>query len=116
MVKERNLFLETVGYSPELKILDFLICFSHFDYSKPEIAKNSKVSYTNLERILPELIKKGLVKKTRKIGKSELYQLNRESPIAKVLIAYHWQIIKTVTHKELGLKHVKVKIPITQVK
>lgn len=112
--KEENVFLEVVGDTPKTRILDFLITFSHFDYPKTDIARNSGVSYTNLELILPRLVKLGLVRRTRKVGKAEMYQLDRKNPIAQVLLQFHWAIIKSVTHVEQGLKltePMRIKIP-----
>ncbi len=81
-----------------------MITFQHFDYPKTEIAKNACVSYTNLQNILPDLIKKEIIIETRKIGKARMFRLNTENVIAKELTKMHWFIIKTVTAKEQGLK------------
>ena len=113
--KENNIFLEVVGDTPKTRILDFLMTFSHFDYPKTEIARNSGVSYTNLELILPKLVNLELVRKTRKVGKSEMYQINKENPTTKILLKFHWAIIKSITSTEQGLElkePIKIKVSI----
>ena len=46
-------------------------------------------------------MKIGLVKKTRKIGRAELYKLNRESPLVKKLLEVDMLVSKEYLHKEL---------------
>jgi predicted transcriptional regulator len=76
------------------KILDYLTLFKSFDYPKTEISKNSGVAWKTLYRIWPTLEKYGLIVKTRRIGRAELYKLNEESPIAKALNELAFQIAK----------------------
>ena len=44
-----------------------------FDYPVTQIAREAEVSYNSLKEIFPSLIKAGIAKKTRKIGKSDYY-------------------------------------------
>jgi hypothetical protein len=64
------------------KILDFLITFKEWDYNKTDIAKNSGTNIRTVLRLLPKLEKWQIIKHTRTIGKSQMYQFNQESPIA----------------------------------
>ncbi len=62
---------------------------------------------------LPKLTGLGIVKKTRRVGKADMYKLNEENPTAKVLMLFHWNIIKSA-YKELSLGKIdiqKIKIP-----
>lgn len=94
MEYEKSLFLELLGDSPLLRILDFLLEGRELDYPKKEIAENSNVSWNTLEKIWPHLIYKGFVIKTRKIGKQELFKLNLESELVKRLAAFDDSLIK----------------------
>ena len=67
------------------RLLDFLTLYKDFDYPKTEISKNSGVSWKTLYRLWPILEKYNLVVKTRQIGRTTLYKLNTESPIAHAL-------------------------------
>ena len=60
-----------------MKVLDFLITFQLFDYPLTEIAKNSEVSYSTLQTFWGNLEKNNIVVKTRRVGKSDLYKLNK---------------------------------------
>lgn len=102
-MEEKSFFVEYFGDLPRIRIIDFLIDNLVYDYSLVEIAKGAGVAYTTLIDIFPDLIKKEIVKETRKVGKSRMYQLNRENPAIKVMLAVDMKI------SELGInKMVKI--------
>lgn len=98
MEEEKSFFIEYFGDLPRLRIIDFLIDNLVYDYSLVEIAKGAGVAYTTLIDIFPDLIKKGIVKETRQVGKSRMYKLNRENPAVEVMLAVDMKI------SELGIK------------
>lgn len=104
MEEEKSFFIEYFGDLPRLRIIDFLIDNLVYDYSLVEIAKGAGVAYTTLIDLFPDLIKKEIVKETRQVGKSKMYQLNRENPAVKVILAVDIKI------SELGIKKM-LKIP-----
>jgi hypothetical protein len=67
------------------KILDFMLVFRDWDYSKQDIAKNSNVSLRHAYKAIDKLEKLELIKKTRTIGKAQMYQYNTENPAAQLL-------------------------------
>ena len=71
------------------------------DFSLPQIAKESRVAYTTLIDMFPKLLKQGIVIETRKIGKSKLFKLNLESPIAKALLAIDLKLSEVSFEKEI---------------
>ena len=87
------------GDTPQLRVLDFLIGFRFFDYPMTEIAKKSNVSYNSLKAFFPSFIESGIIVKTRKMGKSDLYKLNTENSFVSNLIKLDW----IMTKKGLGL-------------
>lgn len=48
-----------------------------------------------------DLVATGIVKKTRKIGRAELFMLNKESPLVKKLIDIDFEISKMFVEKEI---------------
>ncbi len=87
---EQTAFLKIVGDTPMMRIWDFLLIERGlFDYSMTEIARNSHVSWTKFNKIFPELVKRGIVRQTRRIGRARLYMLNEENPITKAMIDLH---------------------------
>ena len=95
----KSLFLEYLGDTPQLRILDFLIDNQFFDYPMTEIAREANVSYNSFKLFFPELVKTGILLKTRKIGKSEYYKLNNSHPFIKKLIKLDWSLIKAKLNK-----------------
>lgn len=76
----QGLFTESMA-----KVLDFLLTFEGFYYSKEEIARNSGTGYNTLYDLFGKLEYYGIVKEGREIGKTTLYTLNTESPIVNAL-------------------------------
>lgn len=83
---EKSVFVEFFGDYPFIRVLDFLIENEIFDYSKKDIAKYSGVAWNTLENFFDKMIEKGIIIKTRKVGKSEMYKLNLENPIVQKLV------------------------------
>ena len=73
------------GNSGLVKILDFLLENRFWDYTKTDIAKHSGLSRTQLYRIWGAILENMLVKESRKIGATTLYQTNLESPVMRAL-------------------------------
>jgi hypothetical protein len=83
---EKSIFRQVFGDTPFLKVLDFLLTFQEFDYSKSQVAGEVGISRVTIDEIWKDYIKKGFIKKTRIVGRAELYKLNRTDPTVKALI------------------------------
>lgn len=92
VVNEESIFLDNVGGSPRMRVLQYLIEGRDFDYTLTDLL-NSGVSWGTLNTLMPKLLKLGLVMKTRKIGRATLYKINQNSAVAKVLIKLYDQLI-----------------------
>ena len=64
---------------------------------------------TALFNYWPELEKHGIVKATRKFGKTKLYTLNSENGIVKRLIDLELELIKNSVDTQHNLKVQKIK-------
>jgi len=100
-MKEKTSYVLVFGESPVVKVIDFLIDNQEFDYSLTDIAKNAEVGWTTLHQFWPRLVKLRIVKRTRKIGRAELYKLNLENSLAKKLLEIDMLVSKEYLHKEL---------------
>lgn len=67
------------------KIMHFLGYNERFDFPKSEIARQTGMSLQTLDEYLPILLQIGVVKCTRKHGKSFMYKINFENPIVASL-------------------------------
>ena len=77
--------LEAIFQNTTARILDFLVLNEKFDYSAPEISRTTHIPLRTLQRVLPHLVKKEIVKETGRIGNTRMYMLNTESELAKLL-------------------------------
>jgi len=92
--ENKSAFLEYVGDTPQLRILDFFIGNHFFDFPLTEIARESEVSYNSLKSILPKFLEKEILVKSRKVGKSDYYKFNMENDFVKNIIKIAWQLTK----------------------
>lgn len=95
MENEKSFFLQYLGDSPRMRILDFLMENFALDFSLPQIAEGSKVAYTTLIDLLPKLTAQGIIMENRKIGKSKLYKINLDNSIVKALLAIDLKLSET---------------------
>lgn len=93
MIAMKPKIVEKFGDYPQVRVIGFLIENDVFDYSKTEIAELSDVSFNTLKTFWSKLENSGFVKKTRRIGKSQLYQLNKDNEFARMLIEMDKRII-----------------------
>ncbi len=84
-MNEESLFLDYVGDTPRMRVLQYLIEGRDFDYTLTDLL-NAGVSWGTLNTLLPTLLELGIVIKTRKIGRATLYKINSNNVAAKQLI------------------------------
>ena len=108
-MEEKTIFKETLGGTPVIRVLDFLLEGRGLDYSMSDIAENSNIGWTTLHRIWDKMLKSGFVVPTREIGRAKLFKLNEENPAVKELIKFYDTLLHQHTEKYLSRK-VMVKI------
>ena len=106
----KSSFRLVFGDSPIVKVMDFFLDNSEFDYSMTNIAKNSDIGWSTLHGFWKDLVKLGIVTKTRRIGRAELYKLNSNSPVVKKLIELDRDISKKLMQEEINKQKLKVKV------
>src|SRR3989338_9895498 len=107
-MKETTMFREALGDSPVIRVLDFLIEGRGLDYSLSDIAKNSNIGWTTLHRIWNNLIRLGIVKHTRDIGRAKLFRINEENQAVKELIRMYDTLLYQETEKQFREKVIDV--------
>ncbi len=93
------LLSDTLGKSPEIKILDHFLLHEDFAYTKSEIAECAGISRATVYEKLPSLLEKGILVETKKIGKITLYKLNLNNLTVKKLRSLNYQIAKAITRE-----------------
>ena len=100
-MEEKSSFVLVFGESPLIKVLDFLLTFDSFDYSIGQISKETETKWESVETALNFLIKKEVAKKTRKLGKAQLYMLNKENELTKIIQDIDLKLAKFFIEQEL---------------
>jgi len=85
-MEARSLFIDFMGDSPTIRVLDYLLTERDLDFSITDMAKNAGIGRSSLYRIWDSLIKNKIIIPTRIIGKAKLYTLNKDNPKIKKLI------------------------------
>ena len=107
-MEEKTSFRIVFGESPIVKVIDFFLDNREFDYSLTDIAKNADIGWSTLHLFWTDLVKLGIVIKTRRIGRAELYKLNISSPLVKKLIDLDTSISIKLMDAELAKPELKV--------
>ncbi len=81
-----SLFIEFMGDSPTIRVLDYLLTERDLDFSITDMAKNSNIGRATLYRIWDNLIKNKIIIPTIEIGISKLNKLNKDNSKIKKLI------------------------------
>ena len=103
-MEQTTIFRETLGDTPVIKVLDFLIEGRGLDYSLSDIAENSNIGWTTLHRIWDKMLRLNIVKPTREIGRAKLFKLNEENPAVKDIIKLYDTLLYQHTEKHLSKK------------
>ena len=93
--KEKSLFLEQFGDTPQLRVIDFMVENHFFDFPITEIARESHISYNSLKSFIGKFVETGFLIKTRRIRKSDYYQLNLKNTFVQNLIKIDWALTKS---------------------
>jgi len=111
-MKEENtsVFLEYFGDTPKLRFLNFLIGNHFFDFNMTDMAKEANISYNSLLVFFQEFLDKGIIIKTRRVGKSDMYKLNMDNAISINFLKFAWFLTK----QDLGVgdKMGKSQVPV----
>jgi len=89
---EKSIFLDHVGNSPRMRVLQFLIEARDFDHSLTDLL-NAHVSWGTLNTLVPRLCELGIVTKTRKIGRATLYKINLDNEVARHLTELYDKLV-----------------------
>ena len=90
------------GNSPEVRVLDFLMDHVGYDYTMTDISRETSVSRPTLYRVWDKFTQLGLIKKTRRIGNAQLYQLDDENSIVKKMEEFDFSISRLIAERKAG--------------
>ncbi|MGZ7068294.1 MAG: transcriptional repressor [Methanobacterium sp.] len=97
---------EIWGQCPKVKVIDLLISNPQSEYTKTDIANYSGVARSTVYGIIDQLEEYKIIKRTKKVGRSQLYQANVESEITKLIAAFQISFEDMEMDKEVSKKEI----------
>ena len=107
-MEEKSLFVEFMGDSPMMKVMDYLITERELDFSITDMAKNAGIGRATLYRLWDDLIKNKIIFHTRDVGKAKLFKLNIENAKIKKLIEIYDMLVLEELKKHSQAKKIEV--------
>ena len=77
---------ELFGDYPQVKIVETFAENYDDSLSGPDIARMTGVTKATVYAHINKLLKEDIIRKVRKVGKTQLYQLNNDNPKAKIIL------------------------------
>lgn len=109
-LETKSLFIEFMGDSPMIKVLDYLLTERELDFSITDIAENSRIGRATLYRILGDLIRNEIIVHTRDIGKAKLFRLNTGNiKIKKLIEIYDMLIVEDLKNQSKKVEKLVVR-------
>ena len=103
---EKSLLLDLLGDKPLFRMIDFLLENKGMDFSKLEIARGAGIARASLFNHWNETERYGIVRETRRFGKTKLYTLNVNNAVTRRLIELEKALITKAMDESRGIvKH-----------
>jgi len=107
-MEKESLFIEFMGDSPTVRVLDYLLTERDLDFSITDMAKNAGIGRSTLYRIWENIVKNKIIIPTRVIGKAKLFKLNKDNKKIQKLIEIDDALILDDLKKRSKKKKIKV--------
>ncbi len=91
---------ELFGNTVIVKVLDFLLDEWELDFSKADVARETRVSWKTINEIWKKLEEFRLIEYSRTINRAKLYKVNTSSPVFKALKRLDFEILGVLDEKE----------------
>ena len=109
-MEEETILTHLLGNTPKVKIIDLLLIGKELDYSITDMAEAAGIGRATIYRMLDDMIKKEIIKPTRRLGRIQLYQINMANPSVALLWEMLKKLMKINSEKEIERQAMKVKV------
>jgi len=96
-----SIFLRMFGRSPQTRIIDLFLDNPFFDLSRMEMVEALGMAKITMYKTIPLIENSGIIVPSRKIGKTQLYRLDGDSPTVKHLRS----VIRDISFKIAESEH-----------
>lgn len=73
------------GNCPQTRVIDLLVSHPWSEFTKSEMAEGANIGRPTLYKFFNELLEDDLIEPVRKIGNTQLYKVNYNSPVIKAI-------------------------------
>ncbi len=91
-VFEDNPMRAIFGFHPQVKVIETLVLHPDFEYNLTELAESAEVSKAMMFELKDKLLHYGIMKPTKKVGRIQLYQFYKDSPVGKLLNSLSYKL------------------------
>lgn len=99
-METQSLITNVFGYSPKMKIIDYLMDFPTNDFTKKEIIEGLGMSKQTFYKYFDSLGDMGIVKVNRSIGKAKLYKIDSGNKMVKMMIDFERKMSLQIAQTE----------------
>lgn len=95
-----SLIAMVFGYSPQMRILNYLLDFPTNDFTKKEIIEALGMSKQTFYRYFDYLEDSGMVKVSRSIGKAKLYKIDKSNSMIKTITEFERKLSLQIAEQQ----------------
>jgi len=95
-----TMFVDILGDETKVRILEVLISEADRDLNTDAICKQAGIGTSSFYNHIEDLLGWELVSKSRMVGNSPMYEINRESKAAEKLAEFDWALVEYIAEKE----------------
>ena len=92
-------FCETYGITIKNRVLEYLLENQELDFAVGDMAKELKISKPKAYEVIKKYEKKNFVKKSRVVGKTQLYIINKQNKRIKLFLRDFKECLKIVAEE-----------------
>ena len=110
-MRKGGVFCETYGLNIQNIVLEYLLENQGLDFAVGDMAKETRISRPKAYSMIKELEKKKYVKKSRVIGKTQLYKLDKTNKRIRLIIKDFKECLKLAyEEKKITMNQVRTGI------
>src|SRR3989338_2935626 len=103
-------YCEVYGNTLDNQILEYLLEASDVDIAIGDMAKELGISKPKAYAVMAAFGSKGWINKTRLVGKTQMYHLNKDNTIVKIFLRNFDECLHMVVRENTSRKESKVRI------
>jgi sugar-specific transcriptional regulator TrmB len=102
MKTNNSIFCEMYGNSLRNRVLEQLLENLALDFAVGDLAKETKISRPKAYQIVDDFESQGLIRKSRQVGKTQLYILNRDNPRVQLILHSFKECLRLAADRKAG--------------